>query len=627
MTNENKKTLKLFQCDFNRSIEENFAQVLTENEKVRLFFINEDRAFTDGRNIVVDPAVGGVFADKQALYYAEEFMQFEHRISSDPWYALRMITRGQNIHECLHILYTNFQNEVITDSRSTTKARKKALALINNIIEDAFIEAAGCSVFDNLELYLLFERMATLFSNTPIQGTVDRVFEEELADKPEPLPLTMYLHYMGTFLLYPMLKQEDPTESIAEYVEKTKQLFLDGSVCGNADERFTFSQQVFDIIEPLIPESDADIDDSRLMKMLYGAKTHNGESTAITDIKSKGRSVNLMRRLFSDLDGNPLPDKDFNKQLYTLVQDYENEKGSALKIVLFKPVVVTWKGTQFDCHTIHRGIEIVETKPKPNLNLRKAYQNIYSKYHININSYNSRFTQLLKARIPSRDERKLFGAGISSRYLADAKKRYWYRNAEDFGIPDIAVMLLIDGSGSMGGIRREGAMVSGVILHEVLKKQGISHAIVEHRAINGEPKVKHTILIDFAGRDEEKFNILALESDQGTREGLSLFWAEKYMIKNTVESERLIIVLSDGIPAHGIDGDGNYLPPISVKDTGNAAMKIIKRGTDIIAVALDSDEESSCYTALCEIYPSVIACTNLKRLTGQLLGIISKHLQ
>lgn len=626
MNKEMKKTLKLFQCDFNRSIEENFAQVLTENEKVRLFFINENQAFTDGQNIVVDPAVGGVFADIKALYRAEEFMRLEHLISGDPWYALRMITRGQNIHECLHILYTNFPTEVMSDSRSTTKARRKTLALISNIIEDAFIEAAGCSVFDNLELYLLFERLATLFSNTPIEGTVNRAFEEEHVDKPEPLPLTEYLNYMGTFLLYPMIKQNDPTESISKYVEQTRQLFLDGSACGNANERFTFSQRAFDIIEPLIPESEADIDDTRLQKMLYGIKTHSGESTAITNIESKGRTIKVTRRLFTDLHGNPLPDKDFNEQLYVLVDDYEDEKKTALSIVLFQPVVTTWKGSQFDCHTIHKGIEIIETKPKPNLNLRKAYQNIYSKYRININSYNSRFTQLLKARIPSRDERKLFGAGISSRYLADTKKRYWYRNADDFGISDIAIMLLIDGSGSMEGARRESAMVSSIILHEVLKKQCITHAIVEHRAIYGEPKVKHNILIDFCGREEEKFNILALDADEGTREGLSLFWAEKYIMSNTVETERLIIVLSDGIPAHGIDGDGDYVPPISMKDTANAAMKIIKRGTNIIAVALDDGRVGGCYDDLCEIYPSVVACTELKRLTGQLLGIISKHL-
>ncbi|MDR2504386.1 MAG: hypothetical protein LBD82_08435 [Deltaproteobacteria bacterium] len=625
MDNEAKKTLRLFQCDFNRSIEENFAQVLTESEKVRLFFINEDQAFTDGQNIVVDPAIGAVFADVKALRRAEDFMRLPHLISADPWYALRMITRGQNIHECLHILYTNFPPDVISDARATTKARKKALALIWNIIEDAFIEAAGCSIFDNLELYLLFERLAILFSNTPIEGSADRAFEQESTGKPEPLPLTDYLNYMGTFLLYPMIKQAEPSQRIAEYVLQTKQMFLDGSVCGSPDERFGFSQRVFDIIEPLIPESETDIDDSRLIKMLYGTKTHSAAPNAITNIVRKGRSAAVTRRLFTDLDGNPLPDKDFNEQLLVIVDDYEGDKSAALKIILFKPVVVTWKGAQFDCHSIHKGIEIVETKPKPNLNLRKAYQNIYSKYRININSYTSRFTRLLKARIPMREEKKLFGAGISSRNLADTKKRYWYRNGEDFGVPDIAVLLLIDGSGSMGGVRRESAMISSVILHEVLKKQGITHAIVEHRAIFWEPKVEHNILIDFDGSDEEKLNILALEADEGTREGLSLFWAERYVTGKTTSEQRLIIVLSDGIPCHNIDEDNSYMPPVSIKDTANAALKIIKRGTDIIAVALDDDDSGSCYNDLSEIYPSVIACTELKRLTGQLLGIISRH--
>jgi len=91
MKRDDKKTLKLFQCDFNRSIEETFAQVLTENEQVRLFFINENQAFTDGRNIIVDPAIGEVFADKKALMRTEDYMRLGRHISYDPWYALRMI--------------------------------------------------------------------------------------------------------------------------------------------------------------------------------------------------------------------------------------------------------------------------------------------------------------------------------------------------------------------------------------------------------------------------------------------------------------------------------------------------------------------------------------------------------
>ena len=626
MNRNDKKILQQFQCNFNRNIEETFAQVLTENDHVRLFFINEDQAFTDGQNIVVDPAIGGVFVDKNALERTEDFMKLERHISADPWYALRMVTRGQNIHECLHIVYSDFPNVIRTDERTTTKVRGKALALINNIIEDAFIEAAGCSEYDNLELYLQFERVAVLFSNTPIEGTVDRAFRTETAEAPEPLPLTEFLSYMGVFLLYPMVKQKDPPESIAEYVKQTMQLFLDSSVCGQPKERYKFTQQIFDIIEPIIPESEDDIDDKILERMLPGIKTHSDNDLTITNFESEGKTVNITRRLFTDLEGNELPKRDFNEQLVILVEDYTSDKDAAIKIVTSKPVVVTWSGAQFDCAAVHKNIEIIEAKPKPNLNLRKAYQNIYNKYHININSYNGRFTQLLRARIPVREEKRVFGSGITSTRLADVKKRYWYRNAEDFGVPDIAIMLLIDGSGSMHGVRRESAMVSSLILHEVLKKQGITHSIVEHRAIYNEPTVKHNILIDFMAADEEKFNILSLQADEGTREGMSLYWAEKHIAAKTSNEKKLIIVLSDGVPAHGLEGEGCYYPPVSIKDTANAASKIMKRGTGIIAVALDDGEYGNCYDALKEIYPSVVACTELKKLTGQLLGIISKSL-
>ena len=84
--------------------------------------------------------------------------------------------------------------------------------------------------------------------------------------------------------------------------------------------------------------------------------------------------------------------------------------------------------------------------------------------------------------------------------------------------------------------------------------------------------------------------------------------------------------MSDGAPAHNIDGDECYLPPVSIKDTANAVIKITRRGTNIIAVALDDAAQTGCYDALKIIYPSIVACTDLKRLTGQILGIISKNL-
>ena len=44
MEKEYQELLAKFQCDYNRIAEETFAQTLAENEKVRLFFINENLA-------------------------------------------------------------------------------------------------------------------------------------------------------------------------------------------------------------------------------------------------------------------------------------------------------------------------------------------------------------------------------------------------------------------------------------------------------------------------------------------------------------------------------------------------------------------------------------------------------
>jgi nitric oxide reductase activation protein len=173
----------------------------------------------------------------------------------------------------------------------------------------------------------------------------------------------------------------------------------------------------------------------------------------------------------------------------------------------------------------------------------------------------------------------------------------------------------------MRGERKNAAVQSSVILHEVLKKQGITHSIVEHRAGFDKPEIDVNILVRFNGNDEEKLNIMQIDAYGDNRDGLALFWAERYMAKNTTNDHRLIIVLSDGLPAHEAD---DYYPPVSTKDTANAVKKITKRGTDIIGISLDQPGVFDTYEQLSQIYPNLVACNDLSRLTGQLLGIIAK---
>ena len=629
-----KKLLDQFQCEVNRELEENFAKTLSENERARLFFINGNGAFTDGRNIVVDPAADELFCDREALEDIRKFLKWPAVVFADPWNVLRLVTRAQTIHECLHLLYSDFPVPVSRDPQLDTKNKKRVMGQIANIIEDCYIEAVGCSCYDNMEFYLKFGRIHHLFARHPDKDTATQVLEPEKAAKQWKNPekreqeikkmrlLIAFLNYMGVMLMYPMLELKEPSAELKPYVDSTRDLFFKGSVAPSPKERYSYAQQIYKIILPLIPDDAVEIPPTKLDTLLSDARTHEGNSS-LGGEEHKGRSQVVTVRLFTDLDGTPRDDAVPLEQLMAELEKFAREKNVVLQVVLDPGKFLKFTGSQYDCSPLHKDIHINENHPKIDMNLRKAYLNIYHKYKINIHSYNSRFVQLLRAKVPSREDKYLFGSGIASRMLGDPKKRYWYRMVEGMDVPDMAVLLLIDGSGSMHGPRLQAAREAAVILHEVLKDQGITHAIVEHRAKFENPEVDMNVLVDFNGRDQEKYNLMQIDAYGDNRDALALFWAERYMHQQTSNEYKLLLVLSDGLPAHDYD---EYYPPVSTKDTANAVKKIMKRGTDIVAVSLDDEDSFDCYDCLKEIYPNLIGCNELTRLTGQLLGVVARLL-
>lgn len=644
MQKQDREILKIFQTEDNRKIEEDFASMLSEQPNLRLFFINENQAYTDGKNIVVDPANDELFCDKIALQKTEEYLGLPTSFSTDGFIALKMITRAQNIHEALHIIYTNFPPDLLKDPRGKTKFNQMILSCISNVIEDCFIESAGASEFDNMNLFLSFGRVSRLFSTTPAKGTIQRKFEEFTKPEEEELSFSEEEHeiqrkvslimelidYFATMLLYPMVELEEPSEDIKEYVDKTKDLWLDGSVCGDPNQRYEYTSKIFDIIEPLIPKvNDTDIEKYEYVKKFISAivgdeKTHSGKSMSINQFRSKGRKVVITRKLFTDLEGNKIDDDYLKQYIYELAK-FEQDKKQSVKQNLRATQYWEYTGGDLKASAMHKNIKITVTYPNPNINMKKAYDNIYNRYKLNINSYNAKFNQLLKGNVELREDKFGFGSGIESKRLGDSKKRYWYRKVQGIDVPDIAILFLIDGSGSMDGTKNENAIKSSVILHEVLSKNGIEHAIVEHRAILGEPLVKHKILVDFNYSKNDKYNILLLNADEGTREGLSLMWAKKYLSEHSHAEHKVIICISDGYPYHVANDNDDYSPPVSTKDTHNTARKIEKEGISIIGVALEEEKgDTECYEALKEVYDRVIDVDDMKHLTTQLLNIVSK---
>ena len=618
MNKESKRSLNLYQCEYNRNIEESFASMLSERNNLRLFFVNENQAFTDGVNIVTDPAKDGMFCDTEALRRTEDYIGIPNTFSSDMYSALQMVTRCQNVHETLHIIYTTFPPYCTYDERGTTKIRSMVLSLISNVIEDAFIEAAGAGEFDNMRLFLMFGRVSRLFSNTPSEGTAQRAFSGLHTENAHII--LEYIDYFATMLLYPMISLGEPSGEISEYVLRTKHLFEQGSMCGEPRERYRYTQMIFDEIEDIIPKEDdkefAEALENLQSTRLGGVRTHISNSSSIVQFAHEGKTAVALKKLF---DGKYDPTADYD----AVISQFLINKSAALAAAEEKTLVWEYTGSELEASAVHKNIRIKVTKPKPNLNMKTAYRNIYNKYRLNINSYNARFRQMLKGIAETYESNCLFGSKIASERLGDVKKRYWSRKVSGTDVPDIAILLLIDGSGSMEGARCNGAMTAAVVLHEVLSKNNIEHAIAEHRAVFGEPLVRHNVLIDFNSKPNDKYNILMLDADDGTREGLSLMWAKKYIEENSFAERKVIIAVSDGVPYH-ITDDSVYEPPVSVMDTKNAAEKICRSGIDIIAVALDDEDDFNCYEELKQIYRHTIACSDIKQLTGQILALISK---
>lgn len=628
MNQEQKQLLKQFQCEQNRQKEEMFAQLFSEDESVRLFFVNENRAFTDGRNIIVDPSWDGLFYDIPALQRTENVLHLPHVFSQNPWDALYIVTRGQTLHECLHILYTDIPGAYETDPLCDTRIRKKIMSYISNIIEDAYIEAAGCSVFDNLECYLQFHRIAHLFAANPSEGTTRQKFAKKLQaesdEKPSKMILFMaYIEHMITLLLYPMVKPKEPIKEVATYVEQTSPLFFLGSIAPSPAERYAYCQEIFRKILPLIPEEEKLFEpyETWFETILGNCQTHTQDTTGIGQKKRKGKTQTVTTRLFTTIDDMPRKNYALADQLEWILKEFAAQQKEIQLLFSENGRTICFPASQLGGSVVHNQIRIHETKPKINWANQKKYQEIRSQFQSVLRMYQIRFSQLLQAKTEIQEEHLAFGTGIHTKYFSDPQKRYWYRNVPGEGIPDLSVMLLIDGSGSMEGERIHRAMQAALILHEVLETQEIPHAIVEHRAEFEEPDVNIRIFVDFHSTKNEKYNLMELCAYGNSRDAVALLWAERYMIQHTQTEERLLIVISDGVPAHDFD---DYYPPLSVKDTAEAVQKIQWHGTHVIGIALDAADSFDCYSDLQEIYPQLISCNVLSQLTKQILSVVSK---
>ena len=177
------------------------------------------------------------------------------------------------------------------------------------------------------------------------------------------------------------------------------------------------------------------------------------------------------------------------------------------------------------------------------------------------------------------------GQRIDAHSLTRTDKKFFYRNILPEDIPDMAVCLLIDESGSMTGPRIEAARKTAIVLYDFCTKCGIPICIIGHtEEYYGESRVKLTSYAEYDSVDKmDKYRLMHISAKENNRDGYALKYCAERLEKRN-EDTKLLFVISDGQPAAE-----NYGITNGKADIQKVVSDYRKKGMFIITAGIGSD--------------------------------------
>lgn len=153
-------------------------------------------------------------------------------------------------------------------------------------------------------------------------------------------------------------------------------------------------------------------------------------------------------------------------------------------------------------------------------------------------------------------------------------------------LPDMAISVLVDHSGSMLGDRIETAMKASMLLYDFARGLDIPISIAGHRSSTGYEVdyIMYTDFDDISGND--KYRIAKMSAAGNNRDGMALNIAAGLLDKRP-EQVKLLIIISDGRPNHT-----NYGGEAAAKDIQEIIRNCKRKGIEVIAAAIGDDKEN-----------------------------------
>ncbi len=230
--------------------------------------------------------------------------------------------------------------------------------------------------------------------------------------------------------------------------------------------------------------------------------------------------------------------------------------------------------------------------------------------------------QLKESRRGGKMTGLLMGRRLDTHALCRNDGKVFYKNSLPNEIPEMAVGLLLDESGSMSSCDRcTYARATAIILYDFCRGLDIPVMVYGHST---EYDSHHGNIVDlysyaeFESIDQEdQYRMMDINARGGNRDGAALRYVAEQLSKRP-EEIKILMIVSDGQPA-----DRGYDGTAAEEDLRGVRQEYQRKNIIFVAAAIGDDKQN-----IERIYgDSFMDITDLNQLPAKLTGVVRRHIQ
>lgn len=236
----------------------------------------------------------------------------------------------------------------------------------------------------------------------------------------------------------------------------------------------------------------------------------------------------------------------------------------------------------------HRGVDIeIDRMAEVPESLIRQYDRIAESLLKISRRLQKQVQQILKdQRRGGRETGLLMGRRLLTRTLYHDGGRYFYKNRLPQDLPELAVALLVDESGSMSCADRiTKARAASIIVYDFCKSLRIPVLVLGHTEIGRTVHIYS--YAEFEARDaNDCYRLMDMSARSDNRDGAALRYAAERLLRRP-EGVKLLLTISDGQPCAT-----GYYGTEAEADLRGIQREMTNRGVTLFAAAIGEDKDS-----------------------------------